>query len=288
MNPESNSLPIVRQVQGLRQRVAQWRSEGHTVALVPTMGALHDGHLHLMQRALTMADRALATIFVNPTQFGEGEDFSAYPRQEQDDWAKLNEAGVHLLYAPSPDEMYPDGFATEISVSGVTDDLEGAHRPGHFNGVATVVTKLLLQTVPDHALFGEKDWQQLAVIRRMRKDLNIPVDIIGVPTVREADGLALSSRNAYLSEKERAAASGLYRQLRAVAKVARDGGDWEQAAHDATEALILSGFSVIDYVTVRHAETLTDWKQGDPGRVLAAATLGKARLIDNIDVAEDA
>ena len=287
MSPDTTSLPIVRQVQGLRQRVAQWRTEGHTVALVPTMGALHEGHLHLMQRALTMADRAVATIFVNPTQFGEGEDFDAYPRSEQEDWEKLNAAGVHLLYAPPPEEMYPDGFSTEICVSGVSDDLEGAHRPGHFNGVATVVAKLLLQTVPDHALFGEKDWQQLAVIRRMRKDLNIPVDIIGVPTVREADGLALSSRNAYLSEEQRAVAPELHRQLLKVADTARNGGDVEDAIHKATEALILSGFSVVDYLTVRHGETLAIWQQGQPGRVLVAATLGKARLIDNIDVSDE-
>ena len=287
MSPETTSLPIIRQVQGLRQRVAQWRTEGHTVALVPTMGALHDGHLHLMQRALTMADRAIATIFVNPTQFGAGEDFDAYPRREQEDWAKLNAAGVHLLYAPPPDEMYPDGFNTEICVRGVSDELEGAHRPGHFNGVATVVAKLLLQTVPDHALFGQKDWQQLAVIRRMRKDLNIPVDIIGVPTVREGDGLAMSSRNAYLSEAERAVAPELHKQLLKIAQVARDGADLEDAIHKATETLILSGFQGVDYVTVRHAETLEPWQPGAPGRVLAAATLGRARLIDNIDVLDE-
>jgi len=286
MNPENTSLPIVRQVQGLRQRTAQWRAEGHTIAVVPTMGALHAGHLHLMQRGLTMADRVVATIFVNPTQFGDGEDFSAYPRTETEDWAQLNEAGAHLLYAPEPEEMYPDGFSTEIRVSGVSEELEGAHRPGHFDGVATVVTKLLLQVVADHALFGEKDWQQLAVIRRMRKDLNIPVDIIGVPTVREPDGLALSSRNRYLTNSERTAAPMLCAQLKRIAETARAGEDWEEAAHEATEALILGGFSAVDYLTLRHADSLGPWTPGAPGRVLGAATLGRARLIDNIDLEE--
>ncbi|MHA1113172.1 MAG: pantoate--beta-alanine ligase, partial [Alphaproteobacteria bacterium] len=190
----SGKLDIVRTVADLRARVRAWRGAGETVALVPTMGALHDGHLALVGAARAACDRVVATLFVNPTQFGEGEDFESYPRTEADDAAKLATVGTDLLYAPSAAEMYPDGFATNISVSGVAEGLCGAGRPGHFDGVATVVTKLLSQGSPDMAFFGEKDYQQLCVIRRFVRDLDIPVDIRGVPTVREADGLALSSR----------------------------------------------------------------------------------------------
>lgn len=185
------SLVVVRDVESLRGRVQAWRREGLSVALVPTMGALHKGHIMLMNRAQQMADRVIATIFVNPKQFGPHEDFDAYPRREHDDFEMLNAAGVHLLFAPDVAAMYPPGFSTEVKLAGLTDVLDGAHRKGHFDGVATVVTKLLLQAMPDIALFGEKDYQQLAVIKRFVADLNIPVDIIGVPTVREADGLAL-------------------------------------------------------------------------------------------------
>jgi pantoate--beta-alanine ligase len=195
-NSYSDALVAVRDVESLRRGVQAWRREGRSVALVPTMGALHKGHLTLMDRAQKMADRVVATIFVNPKQFGPAEDFKSYPRPERDDFKLLNAAGVHVVFIPDVAVMYPQGFATTVCITGLSDVLDGAHRPGHFDGAATVVTKLLLQTQPDIALFGEKDYQQLAIIKRLVTDLNIQVYIIGVPTVRDADGLALSSRNA--------------------------------------------------------------------------------------------
>jgi len=203
---DTDSTVIVRDIDALRRRIGAWRREHKSVALVPTMGALHKGHVTLMARAQQMADRVVATIFVNPKQFGPKEDLAAYPRQESADFQMLSAAGVHLLFAPDVATMYPMGYATTVSVAGVSNVLEGAHRAGHFDGVATVVTKLLLQAGPDLALFGEKDYQQLLVIKRLTADLNIPTEIIGVPTVREADGLAMSSRNAYLTAAERAKA----------------------------------------------------------------------------------
>jgi pantoate--beta-alanine ligase len=275
----------VRDVESLRSRIQAWRREGLSVALVPTMGALHKGHITLMERAHNMADRVVATIFVNPKQFGPKEDFASYPRREAEDFEMLNAAGVHLLFAPDVSVMYPPGYATTISISGLTDVLDGAHRPGHFNGMATVVTKLMLQALPDIALFGEKDFQQLAVIRRFVADLNIPVDIIGVPTVRDADGLAMSSRNAYLTTEERAAAPALFAAI-ARAAVAIGGGDnIAQVLADARDEILKAGFTRIDYVEARNAETLAPLQNArEPGRLLVAAQLGLARLIDNVPI----
>ncbi len=285
MNTYVSNLVAVRDVESLRSRIQAWRREGLSVALVPTMGALHKGHLTLMGRAQKMADRVVATIFVNPKQFGPNEDFAAYPRCESEDFEMLNGAGVHLLFAPDAAVMYPPGFATTVSVAGLTDVLDGAHRAGHFDGVATVVSKLLLQALPDIALFGEKDFQQLAVIKRVVADLNIPVDIIGVPTVRDADGLAMSSRNAYLTPDERALAPKLFAAITQAAAAISEGGDIQECIDTARAGILKAGFRSVDYVEARHAETLATLETArEPGRVLAAAHLGRARLIDNVAI----
>ena len=281
----TSTLIAVRDVDALRRRIKAWRREGKSVALVPTMGALHKGHLTLMDRAQKMADYVVASLFVNPKQFGPSEDFAAYPRRENADFELLNAAGVHLLFAPDVSVMYPAGFSTSARVEGLSGILDGAHRPGHFDGVSTIVTKLLLQTLPDIALFGEKDYQQLTLIRRLVADLNIPVDIIGVPTVREADGLALSSRNAYLTPEERANAPALYAALNTAAKFISDGGDLAEATATAQATLLARGFRQVDYVEARHADTLAPLtSRTEPGRILAAAFMGRARLIDNVAI----
>lgn len=279
-------LDIVRTVAELRSRVAAWRAEGLRVGLIPTMGALHQGHLSLVHLALAQCDRVIASVFVNPTQFGPNEDFSAYPRQEATDARMLAGAGAHLLFAPTVAEMYPEGFATTISVTGITQGLCGDFRPGHFDGVATVVTKLLLQALPDLAVFGDKDFQQLQVIRRVVRDLDIPVTVVGAPTVRESDGLAMSSRNAYLTAEQRAAAPALFRVLNGIAARVR-GGSEAAAPHLAwgKAELVSAGFANVDYIELRDTETLQPLEYADrPARLLAAARLGKARLIDNIPV----
>jgi pantoate--beta-alanine ligase len=273
------TLPkTVRTIAELRQEVARWHTAGLSVALVPTMGALHEGHLVLVRAAQARADRALVSIFVNPTQFAANEDLARYPRDEAGDVAKLAGAGAHLVWAPSITEMYPTGFATRVEVKGAALPLEGEFRPHHFGGVATVVCKLLSAATPDVALFGEKDFQQLAVIRQMVRDLALPVEIAGIATVRDADGLALSSRNAYLSAEERRIAPALYKAITAVAQGADPAG--------AAQGLLAAGFTKIDYLEVRDAETLAPFEGGSrrPGRVLAAAWLGKTRLIDNVAV----
>jgi pantoate--beta-alanine ligase len=278
-------LPIVRTVADLRAQVRAWRAEGLRVALVPTMGALHEGHLSLVRLAREKADRVVASLFVNPTQFGPNEDFDAYPRDEARDAALLEAAGCHLLYAPTVAEMYPEGASTTVTVDGVTEPLEGAARPGHFAGVATVVTKLLNQCGPDVAVFGQKDFQQLAVIRRLVADLDIPVEIVGAPTQRADDGLALSSRNAYLTAAERAQAPVLHQVLQALLQSLRDGESVAAVESIALDALARGGFQKIDYVEVRHPTTLERLGPGPaegPVRVLAAARLGKTRLIDNV------
>ncbi|MGZ3275499.1 MAG: pantoate--beta-alanine ligase [Caulobacteraceae bacterium] len=280
-------LDIVRTVSDLRARVAAWRREGLSVALVPTMGALHEGHLSLVRRALEEADRVVASLFVNPTQFAPGEDFEAYPRGEAHDAGLLASAGCHLLYAPTPAEIYPDGFSTTVTVAGVSGPLEGERRPTHFAGVATVVAKLLMQAGPDAAVFGEKDWQQLQVIRRMARDLDLPVRIVGAPTVRAEDGLALSSRNAYLTPEQRPVAGVLNRVMKALAEAAAAGEPLAPAEQAAADVLLEAGFDKVDYIEVRHAETLEPLRPsvGDaPARVLVAAWLGKTRLIDNMGV----
>jgi pantoate--beta-alanine ligase len=280
-----SQLPIVRTVSDLRAQIAAWRQAGLRVALVPTLGALHEGHLSLVRKGLEEADRVVASVFVNPTQFAPGEDFEAYPRDEARDAGLLAAAGCHLLYAPTASEMYPPGFATTVTVAGVSAPLEGERRPTHFAGVATVVAKLLLQAGPDLAVFGEKDWQQLQVIRRMARDLDLPVRITGAPTVRAEDGLALSSRNAYLTPEQRAVAAILNRVIKALAEAAAAGEPLEPAEQAAAEVLLEAGFDKVDYIEVRHAETLEPLRPavgGAPARVLAAAWLGQTRLIDNM------
>jgi len=275
---------IVRTVHDLRARVAAWRQGGQTVALVPTMGAIHDGHLSLVRLARTSADRVVASLFVNPLQFGPREDFQAYPRDEARDAQVLAGAGSDLLYAPDATQMYPPGFSTTVRVADLTEDLCGASRPNHFDGVATVVTKLLLQGTPDKAIFGEKDYQQLLVIKRLVRDLDIPVEILGGPIVRESDGLALSSRNAYLSADERKTAPVLYQTLQQTASDLAQGRGADDAAEAARFALDAAGFRV-DYVAIRDPETLKPLHGPvAAARVLAAAHLGKTRLIDNVQV----
>ena len=281
----TESLDIVRSVAELRARVKYWRDMGLKVGFVPTMGALHQGHLALVGRGLELADRVVASVFVNPTQFGPNEDLSRYPRQEARDAELLEGAGCALLFAPTVAEMYPEGFVTTVTVAGVSEGLCGEVRPGHFAGVATVVAKLLLQCLPDVALFGEKDYQQLAVIRRLARDLDIPCAIEGVPTVREADGLALSSRNAYLSAAERATAPIVHRTLLAVAEGMRAGGKASELCAKAASELLAAGFASVDYVEVRDADSLAPVERLDrPARALLAARLGGTRLIDNVAV----
>jgi pantoate--beta-alanine ligase len=279
IDEEEAPVKIVRTVQDLRAQISAWRADGDSIALVPTMGALHSGHIALVATALTAADRVVVSIFVNPSQFAPHEDLSRYPRDEAGDVEKLAGAGAHLLWAPSVADMYPEGYATQITVGGAALPLEGEFRPHHFGGVATVVCKLISAVTPNLALFGEKDFQQLAVIRQMVRDLNLPVVIGGMETVREEDGLALSSRNAYLTEDERYIAPMLYKAIQQVAQ-GRDPGE-------AGKALLAAGFSKIDYLQVRDAETFAPFVPGSGrhGRVLAAVWLGKTRLIDNVEVA---
>jgi len=280
-------LPIVRTVADLRSRVAAWKAEGLRVGLTPTMGALHEGHLSLVRLAGQHADRVVASLFVNPTQFGPNEDFEAYPRDEAGDAALLAQAGCALLFAPTVAEMYPAGASTTVTVGGVSEPLDGAARPGHFAGVATIVTKLLLQCGPDVAVFGEKDYQQLQVIRRLVRDLDIPVEVLGAPVVRAEDGLALSSRNAYLLPAERAAAPALYTTLTRAADRLRAGTPVAQVEAEAQAALQAAGFGRIDYVEVRAPDSLDRLGPGPlegPARLLGAALLGKTRMIDNIAV----
>jgi pantoate--beta-alanine ligase len=280
-----SSLPIVRDVAGLRAQISAWRGQGLRVGLVPTMGALHDGHLSLVRAAKEKCDRAVATLFVNPKQFAPNEDFERYPRDEAGDGAMLASAGCDLLYAPERAVMYPEGFATNVIVTSVSTPLEGEFRPHFFGGVATVVTKLLLQALPDAAFFGEKDYQQLQVIKRMAGDLDIPVAIEGCATVRESDGLAMSSRNAYLSADERRIAARLNHILHDAIKAVHAGEPIAQAEVEATRHLSAAGFTSIDYIAIRDAQTLqpvTDLSR--PARILAAAWLGKTRLIDNMAV----
>jgi pantoate--beta-alanine ligase len=268
------------------EELARARSDlAGTLALVPTMGALHAGHMALVDEAKKRADSVAATIFVNPMQFGANEDLDRYPRREAEDARMLSEHGCALLWMPSVDAIYPQGFATRVHVSGVSDRWEGEARPGHFDGVATVVAKLLISVRPDVALFGEKDFQQLAVIRKMVSDLNIGVEIVGVPTVREPDGLALSSRNAYLSAEERRQATALPESLKHARDAIRGGVPVADALNDARKLLRDGGFSRIDYVALVDAASLEplEHPQGTM-RLIAAAVIGTTRLIDNLEV----
>lgn len=280
---DARAVAVAGTVAELRRAVAAWRGARASVALVPTMGALHAGHLALVARAKALAPHVVASIFVNPTQFGPNEDLSRYPRDVDGDRRKLAAAGCDLAFIPAVAEMYPEGAVARVDPGPLATVLEGQFRPGHFAGVATIVAKLLLQAAPDIAVFGEKDFQQLLVIRRVARDLDIPVRIESVPTVRESDGLALSSRNAYLSADERARAPLLHRTLRDVARGFADG---DAAAPDrGIEALLAGGFAKVDYLAVRDAETLDPPRPRRPARVLAAAWLGRTRLIDNVALA---
>lgn len=281
-------MQTVRTSEELTRALAELRASGK-LALVPTMGALHAGHLALVEDAKRQADNVVATIFVNPTQFNDPDDLARYPRQEAEDARKLAEAGCDLLWAPAVEDIYPDGFATDVHVSGVSDRWEGAARPGHFDGVATVVARLLLAVRPDVALFGEKDFQQLAVIRQMVADLGIGTEIVGVPTVRDADGLALSSRNALLSPEERRRAVALPKALNAARDRILDGTSVADALREAKQLLVDAGFLRIDYVALVNAATLEplDAPRGTM-RLIAAAVIGTTRLIDNLPVETEA
>lgn len=283
-----STLKIVRTVADLRAQVAAWKAAGERVALIPTMGALHEGHLSLVQLGQARARRTIASVFVNPKQFAPHEDFDSYPRGEARDAERLAEVGCDLMFAPDVSEMYAPGFSTMVDLTGVSEPLEGAARPQFFGGVATVVTKLLLQSQADVAIFGEKDYQQLQVIKRVVRDLDIPVEIVGAPTARAADGLALSSRNAYLSTEERAAAVALPNAIRAAAQAVAAGGRIDEAEDAAKTAILAAGFRQVDYVDIREAGDLSRLGPGPigdaQGRILVAAWLGKTRLIDNMAV----
>ena len=274
-------MQIVRSIEQLGREIARLKSDGR-IAVVPTMGALHAGHMALVEAAAGHAEHVIATIFVNPTQFAAGEDLDRYPRREDADAAMLERAGCGLLWIPSVEDIYPEGFATSISVAGVSKRWEGEARRGHFDGVATVVAKLLLATRADVALFGEKDFQQLAVVRRMAADLGISCEIVGFPTVRDADGLALSSRNAYLSADERARAVALPQTLHSAAEAIHSGAPVAEVLADARASLERAGFSRVDYLALVDAATLEplDAPNGEM-RLIAAAVIGSTRLIDN-------
>lgn len=278
--------PIIHErIIDLRDTVSGWRKSKNTIALVPTMGALHEGHLSLVRLAKEMADRTIVSIFVNPAQFAPHEDFDSYPRERDEDVKKLAALGVDLVFAPPRDEVYPENFSTSVKVDGISEGLCGVSRPHFFGGVATVVAKLLNQAQADYAIFGEKDYQQLLVIRRMARDLDINTTIIGGPIVREADGLAMSSRNAYLTPKEKKSAPSLYAALTQAASALAKGVQQGSALKQATETLEKAGFK-IDYLEVRDSEDLSpiDGPVSRPARVFAAAFLGKTRLIDNVAV----
>ncbi|MBM2713883.1 pantoate--beta-alanine ligase [Mesorhizobium caraganae] len=279
-----NQPVVVDTVLALRAAIRGWRRDGLSVAMVPTMGALHDGHISLVKAALSMADRCIVSIFVNPAQFAPTEDLDKYPRQLARDLDRLTQAGAHLAFTPAVSEMYPEGFATRISVGGPSSGLESDFRPTFFEGVATVVAKLFLQALPDRAIFGEKDYQQLCVVRKLCRDLDLPVDIVGAPTVRDAHGLAMSSRNAYLGAAELDVARQLNVILRQAAVELAAGTDESSVTAKAAAALLEAGFDRVDYVAARESLTLAPWRRDSDGRLLAAAWLGRTRLIDNVEV----
>jgi pantoate--beta-alanine ligase len=281
----TRSPEIARTVTELRRQVTRWHAAGEQVALVPTMGALHDGHLSLVTRAKQVASHVVVSLFVNPTQFGPKEDLSRYPRDESGDRALLASVSCDLLFAPTVEEMYPKGFSTNVRVGNVSYGLCGDVRPGHFDGVATVVTKLLLQAGADVAVFGEKDFQQLHVIKRLVQDLNIPTEIIGAPIVRDSDGLAMSSRNRYLSAADRIIAVALPRTLIWAADALAAGMNGAQMGQAVKEKLLDAGFQAVDYVELRAEADLAQLDRlTAPARILAAARVGSTRLIDNFAV----
>ncbi|QPZ89754.1 pantoate--beta-alanine ligase [Thioclava electrotropha] len=276
---------VIRKAAELRDKVAAWKRSGMLVGVVPTMGALHDGHLSLARAARKQSDRVIVTVFVNPMQFNNASDLDKYPRDEAQDLALLEAEGVDVLFAPGVDEVYPDGFATTVSVAGITEPLEGAFRPGHFDGVATVCSKLFGMTQAGRAFFGEKDWQQLQVVQQLTRDLNMPIRIIGCPTIREEDGLAMSSRNVRLTAEEHELAPRLHSVMQEAAAKIRDGVPVEGALNDAKTELKDAGFGALDYLELRTVDGLkpaTDL--AEPARMLAAIWLGDVRLIDNIAV----
>ncbi|MCA0050704.1 pantoate--beta-alanine ligase [Mesorhizobium sp. B283B1A] len=275
---------VVDSVAALRARIRDWRRDGLRVAMVPTMGALHEGHLSLIRIARERAERCVVSIFVNPTQFAPSEDLDKYPRQLARDLDMLATARADLAFTPTVDAMYPAGFATRISVGGPSAGLESDFRPTFFDGVATVVAKLFLQATPDYAVFGEKDYQQLCVVRQLCRDIDLPVEIIGAPTIRDAHGLAMSSRNAYLGEAELQIARQLNVVLRKTAAALAAGADQKDTIAEARRTLIAAGFQTVEYVEARESLTLGPWRHDRAGRVLAAAWLGKTRLIDNVEV----
>ncbi len=276
---------ILRTVADLRRHVRGWKAAGEMVGVVPTMGALHDGHLSLARAAKRDCERVIVTIFVNPKQFNNPEDLKKYPRTEEADATLLESVGVDVVFAPLPDEVYPEGFATTVSVAGVSEPLEGAMRPGHFDGVATVVAKLFGMTEAQRAYFGQKDWQQLQVVQKLVADLNLPVHIVGCETVREADGVAMSSRNARLSADARQKAPALYAAMTQAAAAIHHGMPETLALQNAGEAVLAAGFESVEYIELRDAATLMPSFAADrPKRMLAAAWLQGVRLIDNIPV----
>tara|TARA_Y100000994_G_C15702763_1_gene445885 strand:+ start:3596 stop:4453 length:858 start_codon:yes stop_codon:yes gene_type:complete len=278
-------IPIVRTLSALQKITREWRTANKEISVVPTMGALHAGHLSLVREAKSMSDKVIVTLFVNPTQFNNTKDLKSYPRSEEDDIKKLESFNIDLLYAPENHEIYPEGYATQISVSGVSEGLCGDHRPGHFNAVATVVAKLLIQTSANIALFGEKDYQQLHVIKRMVKDLDIPVRIVGCETIRETDHLAISSRNLLLSDKDRKRAPILAKTLMDAAKRIETGEPQKIVLEDSIKILRSSGFRSIEYLELRAESDLKVLEMVDePARILASIYLGNVRLIDNVKV----
>jgi pantoate--beta-alanine ligase len=277
--------PVHRSVAGLRAQVRQWKAAGQSVGVVPTMGALHDGHLSLARRARAECDRVITTIFVNPRQFNNPEDLKKYPRTLEADADLLATVPVDAIFAPSVEEVYPEGFITNVTMAGVAQPLEGHMRPGHFDGVATVVTKLFGMTLADRGYFGQKDWQQLQVVLRLVRDLNLPVEVVGCETIREADGLAMSSRNVRLTPEGRARAPVLYAAITAAANDIRAGHADRMAIREAAEAMRAAGFDRVEYIELRDAETLMPSDDPTrPRRMLAAAWLDGVRLIDNIPV----
>ncbi|MEM6587663.1 MAG: pantoate--beta-alanine ligase [Pseudomonadota bacterium] len=285
MNTLITPPPIIRQLADLRAMTAGWHRAEETVGVVPTMGALHDGHLSLVTAAKKKCDRVIVTIFVNPKQFNNPEDLANYPRTEEEDARKLTRFGIDALYVPDPDQIYPDGFATTVSVAGLTDVMDGVYRPGHFDGVATVVTKLFTQTTATDAFFGEKDFQQLQVVKRLARDLDLSITVHGCPTIRDIDGLALSSRNLLLSDRARTKACRLFEEMETISEALQKGEAFEPLRDQAIDALKRAGFTDVEYLDLRAADDLSELSGPTrEARLFAAAMLAGVRLIDNIAV----
>jgi pantoate--beta-alanine ligase len=287
MSVNYKDLGTARTIADLRAVERGWRAQGKSIGLVPTMGGLHDGHIALVRQALAVCDRVVVSIFVNPRQFGSADDLARYPRREAEDCAKLAKAGAHLAFIPTVEEMYPPGSVTTVSVSGpLTETLDAVHRPGHFDGVTTVVAKLFLQVLPDVAFFGEKDFQQLRIVTRMARDLDIPLRVEPVPTVRDPDGLALSSRNLNLSPEERRIAAAFPAALFGAVERLVQGGEVEATLEAARRAVLQAGFDKIDYIELADAETLSPVRAlgPAPARLFGAAFIGSTRLIDNLPI----